>query len=152
MKKIYFILMLFLTVVLINITGCKDDEPEAPIFSGVEQIFASYNTGTGQIEFNVTEDTAYVIIGVFNAPIVTQDKAIVNYENLVYGSRTGLSGFTLGSVYEVNLHAYDQGTEDFAIAETNPPNSPPYAWAVWGFNSNWSIVCATGQYTNTFTQ
>ena len=124
------------------------DEIHAPIFAHTERMDVSYNAG--QFYFLLSEDVECVVLGIFQAPIATSGKSIVNMIDMEGGSCTGTSGFNRGQVAEDALYIYTDEAKSFTgIPGGYNPSGSRY-WAVWGFNSDWVIISSSQQTKTSF--
>ncbi len=93
------------------------------------------NTGES-FQFTVPEDMKFGVIGLFGASIVVDEYSILmTNSDWLYGNRTGLSGYTAGTVpanavYSVNTEKTDFDASGFA----NVPANSTVFWAVWGYD------------------
>ncbi|HOP31301.1 MAG TPA: hypothetical protein PK293_14085 [Spirochaetota bacterium] len=142
-KRIYIITALFF--MLINLT-CSETEPEAPtVFHDVEQMTAT-KSGSDIITFyDVTSDVVVLVVGIFDGTeiLVDADNRIVNTD-WVGGNRTGLPNIDRSGATQ--YWTFNTVTKDFNSGIVASPNSGD-VWAVWGYNSDWIVVCSTSKYT-----
>jgi hypothetical protein len=124
------------------------NEISAPIFAHTERMDVSYNAG--QFYFLPCEDVECVVLGIFQAPIATAGKSIVNMIDMKGGSCTGLSGFNRGQVSEDTLYAYSDEAKCFTGLPGGYNPSGSRYWAVWGFNSDWVIISSSQQMKTSF--
>ena len=98
-------LRLLSIAVALFLVGCELlEDPGTPIFSETELMDASYSGG--QFYFSPSWDVEYIVLGIFDSPIVTLGKSIVNMVDMKGGSCTGQSGFTRSQVPEASLYTY----------------------------------------------
>jgi hypothetical protein len=146
--NIISLLLLSIAVTLFT-GGCELlEEPGTPIFAETELMDASYSEG--QFYFSPSRDVEYIVLGIFNSPIVTSGKRIVNMHDVEGGSCTGQSGFTRSQVPEDSLYLYNDTLKCFT---GSPGGYDPYGtmhWAVWGFNADWVIINSSKQITTDF--
>jgi hypothetical protein len=146
--NLMFLLLLGIAVALV-LVGCELlEETATPIFADTELMDASYSAG--QFRFFPSWDVEYVVLGIFQNPIVTLGKRIVNMNDMKGGSCTGLSGFTRSQVDEVSLFIYSDASGYFTgLPGGFNPNGTMY-WAVWGFNADWVIISSSEMITTNF--
>ena len=141
-------LMLSIAVALFSV-GCElMEDPDTPIFAKTELMDASNSEGL--FYFSPSSEVEYIVLGIFDNPIVTSGKSIVNMVDMKGGSCTGQSGFTRGQVPEDSLYTYSSEFKYFtgSPGEYNP-NGIKY-WGVWGFNADWVIISSSKQITTDF--
>ena len=146
--NIILLLLLSIAVALFSV-GCElMEDPGTPIFAETELMDAS--NSEGQFYFSPSRDVEYIVLGIFNSPIVTSGKSIVNMVDMKGGSCTGQSGFTRSQVPEDSLYTYSDTLKCFtgSPGEYNP-NGIKY-WGVWGFNADWVIISSSKQITTNF--
>jgi hypothetical protein len=129
--------------------GCvMEEDLGTPIFPETDLMTASYSEG--QFYFSPSWDVEYIVLGIFDNPIVTVEKSIVNMIDMEGGSSTGLSGFTRGQVAETSLYIYSDVSRSFSGAPGGYDPSGKKYWSVWGFNSDWVIISSSKQTTTDF--
>ena len=144
--NIISLLLLSIAVALFSM-GCElFEDPGTPIFAETELMDASYSEG--QFYFSPSWDVKYIVLGIFNSPIVTSGKSIVNMFDMEGGSCTDKLGFTRSQVPEDSLYTYDDALKFFTGLLYNPTGS--MYWAVWGFNADWVIIYSSKQITTVF--
>jgi hypothetical protein len=121
---------------------------ESPIFADTDLMDVSYENG--QFECTLPHNVAYLVLGIFQKPIVTYEKGIENMYDMKGGSRTGLVGFNSGYVSEDSLYTYDDTVRNFTGLPGEYDPSGPLYWAFWGFNADWVIIASSQQMKTTF--
>jgi len=109
-SQFIIVLILFLAVLF---SGCAEDpqeEPTAPIFSDVEEIYIYQDTIT--LYFDTPKEVEYLVLGIFGSTPQTMGKTLID-TNLEGGSRTGLSNFGRSSVNENDMFTYNPATKNF---------------------------------------
>ena len=138
--------ILLFAVFMVCFSQCTNSKtepaPTTPIFAGTTTLSlvwpshgaTSVSTSTA-LQYSVPSEVSYVVIGIFNADIVTNGSTISNEGNFLYGSRTGMSDFVRGNQSQSALHAYDAATKNFKSPNSSPAaSSGTYYWAVWGYD------------------
>lgn len=152
MKFIWKLIILYISFLSIILTGCggsESSQPESLIYSNVKSI-TLYGPADGDPITSADEFTYYIpgdvhvaVLGIFANEIETSGDTFVNADDLLAGSRTGLTGWTTGSVSAGQLYEFD-GVDDFDPASTfNTPGT--YHWAVWGFDKYGELTHASPQ-------
>ena len=136
----YIIPLFIIYVFIINCTP-TEEHPENPIFGGVKQLYPTFSDG--EYNFEAPDNSEYFVLGVFDEPIETLGKTIINTDAWRVGSKTGESGFTRGKV--TTTYVYDDNIKDFTGTELSA--SSGWYWVIWGFDADWNIVSASGEYT-----
>jgi len=146
--NIISLLLLSIAVTLFSV-GCELlEDSGTPIFAETELMNASYSEG--QFYFSPSRDVEYIVLGIFDNPIVTSGKRIVNMDDMKGGSCTGQSWFTRSQVPEDSLYTYSDALKCFTGSPGGyDPNGIKY-WAVWGFNADWVIILSSKQITTDF--
>jgi hypothetical protein len=150
------ILLIVGVVFICCISGCDFfGGPEGPpIFADTKLINAEYTEGefhfTMHENSSIYQDAQYIVLGIFNAPIETWEKSIQNMQNMEGGSASSYPGFTRGQVSIDKLLVYSDELQRFTGSPGDyVPHGTKY-WAVWGFNSDWVIICSSAQITTDF--
>lgn len=146
--NIIILLMSSIAVALFSV-GCEwMEDHSTPIFPETELMYAG--NSEGQFYFSPSSEVEYIVLGIFDSPIVTSGKSIVNMVDMKGGSCTGQSGFTRSQVPEDSLYTYSYALKYFtgSPGEYNP-NGIKY-WGVWGFNADWVIISSSRQFTTNF--
>lgn len=143
------------SVVLLNCGGDEEEQPKSPIFSDVEIItlytpdaieISSADTSNFKFTFCLPSEVSYAVLGIFYSavPIETNGNTFTNPDNLIAGSRTGLTGWGRGEVSASNLYEFDN-IDDFN--ENKPFSlSGTYHWAVWGYDKWGNLTHASEQW------
>jgi len=143
------LLPLLSIVVALCSVGCElMEDPDTPIFAETELMNAS-NSG-GQFYFSPSYDVEYIVLGIFNSPIVTSGKSIANMGDMEGGSCTGQSGFTRSQVPEDSLYIYNDTLKYFTGSPGDYIPTGTKYWGVWGFNADWVIISSSKQITTDF--
>jgi hypothetical protein len=142
------LLILALAVVLF-LMGCDMlEESPTPIFAETK-FMEAYNS-EDCFHFSPSSDVEYIVLGIFNSPIVTSGKSIVNMVDMMGGSCTGQLNFTRSQVPEDSLFTYSHDLKFFTgLPGDYVPNGTKH-WAVWGFNADWVIISSSNDITTDF--
>lgn len=133
-------------------SGCKflenSEEPPPPIFADTDLTNADYTDG--QFNFLMVRSAQYIVLGIFNSPIGTSKKSILNMQDMEGGSASDHTGFSRSQVNKDSLYTYSFELQRFTGAPGGyTPKGTKY-WAVWGFNADWVIICSSSQITTDF--
>ncbi len=154
MKGIKNIFFLTITAIVLGFLYCAEEGPQQstqPIFSGVEKInltgpstTADRSDGTNFL-FEAPESVHYFVLGVMSAAPDVMGKTIINDNQWLAGSRSGLAGFSNGLVNVNNLRTYDQGTNNYT--PTAFTGIASYYWFVIGFDEWGNLTHASPAWT-----
>jgi hypothetical protein len=142
------LLMISIAIVMLSVGCVLEEDPGTPIFSDTEPMYASVSAG--QFHFSPPSEVEYLVLGIFNSPIITSGKSIVNMGNMEGGSCTGQSGFTRSQVPQGSLYPYNDTAKFFTGSPGDYTPSGTKYWGVWGFNADWVIISSSKQNTTNF--
>jgi hypothetical protein len=108
----------------------------------------SINAGDA-FEFTIPEGMTYGVIGIFQAPIVSNENGIDVVKSIwARGNRSGLSGYSPGKVLCNTVYDVKADKSDLNVAGGyNPPNAGTEYWTVWGFDKYGNLLYSSESRT-----
>ena len=142
MKKLSYILLSITIFSTALFTGCNPLETAkpSPLFPGTEVITITSSATSNPITWTMPDvKYEFIIVGIFTAaPSVVNGILTAAPAG---GSRSGLAGFSNGSVAKADIKIYEISTNDFT-GSTYAPGAGRWI-AIWAYDGDWNLVASS---------